>query len=310
MTAEIRIQPAIDRSALRQISEVVNAIAPEQRMTADDLEHYLAANHNAVLLLAHVGGEAVGAATAAPSGRPGYQFTMVRVLPGSRRRGVGSALLAVARRLALEGGQPNLWGRVDAIDHGSLEFARRHGLIEASRELISEIEIASSGQPAPPPPGVTVVSLADRPDLIPGAYDAERECLPDVPVPTPMVAVPFDEWLDQTLGGPGALPGGSMVALAEGRVIGFAGLRGDAGNSGTAEHQLTCVRRPWRGRGVAKAMKSAQIAWAKRTGLERLETANDSPNTAMLAVNRRLGYRVVAENVIVEGPSTAPTRTA
>ncbi len=70
------------------------------------------------------------------------------------------------------------------------------------------------------------------------------------------------------------------------------------------------MRRPWRGRGVAKAMKSAQIAWAKRTGLERLETANDSPNTAMLAVNRRLGYRVVAENVIVEGPSTAPTRTA
>jgi RimJ/RimL family protein N-acetyltransferase len=52
---------------------------------------------------------------------------------------------------------------------------------------------------------------------------------------------------------------------------------------------------------VAAAMKSAQIAWASSAGLTSLETSNDSPNAAMLAVNRRLGYRTIAENVVVEG---------
>jgi hypothetical protein len=40
-----------------------------------------------------------------------------------------------------------------------------------------------------------------------------------------MEATTFDVWLEQTLGGPGALPDGSMVALAGDEVIGFAGLR-------------------------------------------------------------------------------------
>jgi mycothiol synthase len=311
MPSEIRVQPATGAAALRQVSDIVGAVSREARMDAEDLEHWLASNPDAVLLLAHVGKTAAGAATASRSGRPEFQFTMVRVVPPQRRRGVGSALLAAARRHAIELSLPRLWSRIEASDRGSLEFAWRRGLAETSRDLSSVIDLAGAGEPFPPPAGVTVVSLADRPDLVQGAYDAERECLPDVPVPTPMEATSFEVWHEQTLGGPGALPAGSMVALSGGEVIGFAGLRGDAANSGTAEHLLTCVRRPWRGLGVAAAMKSAQIAWARSAGLARLETSNDSPNAAMLAVNRRLGYRVVAENVIVEGPAdVGATRTA
>jgi GNAT superfamily N-acetyltransferase len=311
MPSEIRVQPATGAAELRQISNVVSAVSPEARMDVEDLEHWMASNADAVLLLAHMGETAAGAATASRSGRPEFQFTMVRVVPAQRRRGVGSALLAAARRHAIELGLPQLWSRVDASDRGSLEFAWLRGLAETSRELSSVIDLAAGGEPFPAPAGVMVVSLADRPDLIQGAYDAERECLPDVPVPTPMEATSFDVWHEQTLGGPGALPAGSMVALAGDEVIGFAGLRGDAANSGTAEHLLTCVRPPWRGLGVAEAMKSAQIAWARSAGLTRLATSNDSPNAAMLAVNRRLGYRVVAESVIVEGAAdVGATRTA
>jgi RimJ/RimL family protein N-acetyltransferase len=70
-----------------------------------------------------------------------------------------------------------------------------------------------------------------------------------------------------------------------------------------AEHLLTCVVRPWRGRGVATALKQAQIAWARRAGITRLTTSNDSPSAAMLAVNRRLGYEPVVENLMMEGPA-------
>ena len=199
-------------------------------------------------------------------------------------------------------GLERIWGRIDATDMGSLRFAERNGLVESGREWISVLELTDAPSPMPPPPGVTVVSLAERPDLTRAAYDVHSECLPDMPSPTPMLAEPFHEWVSQTLEGPGALPAAAMVALADGAVIGQAALALE-GDEGTAEHLLTCVRRDWRGRGVAGALKSAQIAWARQAGIRRLVTSNDAPNAAMLAVNQRLGYQVVSEGVLVEGPA-------
>ena len=140
-----------------------------------------------------------------------------------------------------------------------------NGLVESGREWISVLELtADAPSPIPPPPGGTVVSLAERPDLTRAAYDVHSECLPDMPSPTPLLPEPFHEWVSQTLEGPGALPAAAMVALADGAVIGQAALALE-GDEGTAEHLLTCVRPDWRGRGVAGALKSAQIAYA-RTG--------------------------------------------
>ncbi len=200
-----------------------------------------------------------------------------------------------ARSIDLE----RIWGRIDATDTGSLPFAEHHGLAQSGREWISALELAGAPPPLPPPPGVTVVSLAERADLIGAAYDVYSECLPDMPSASPMRAEPFHEWVSQTLEGPAALPEGAMVALAGDAVIGQAALTLEGGE-GTAEH-LTCVRRDWRGRGVARALRSAQIAWAGQAGIERLVTSNDAPNAAMLAVNQRLGYQVVSEGVLVEG---------
>ena len=73
-------------------------------------------------------------------------------------------------------------------------------------------------------PGVTVVSLAERPDLIRAAHDVYSECLPDMPSPTPMRAEPFHEWVSQTLEGPATLTEAAMVALAGEAVIGQAAL--------------------------------------------------------------------------------------
>ena len=41
---------------------------------------------------------------------------------------------------------------------------------------------------------------------------------------------------------------------------------------------MTGVRRAWRGRGIAGALKRTQLAWAKANGYERLETANETRN--------------------------------
>jgi GNAT superfamily N-acetyltransferase len=62
------------------------------------------------------------------------------------------------------------------------------------------------------------------------------------------------------------------------------------------------VARDARGRGVAGAIKRAQIAWAKANGIATLQTANEVRLTGMLDLNRRLGYRLLYEEIVLRGP--------
>lgn len=54
---------------------------------------------------------------------------------------------------------------------------------------------------------------------------------------------------------------------------------------------FTGVDRAYRGRHLALALKLLSIQVARRYAVEYLYTNNDSTNTPMLAVNRRLGYQ-------------------
>ena len=53
---------------------------------------------------------------------------------------------------------------------------------------------------------------------------------------------------------------------------------------------FTGVRREYRGRGIALALKLLAIDFCCRSGAGRVRTNNDSKNAPMLAINRRLGY--------------------
>ena len=48
---------------------------------------------------------------------------------------------------------------------------------------------------------------------------------------------------------------------------------------------MTGVLRAWRGRGIARALKAAEIAWAKEHGYERLETQNEERNEPIRRLN-------------------------
>jgi hypothetical protein len=115
-------------------------------------------------------------------------FTMVRVLEAARRRGVGRSLLRCAADRAIELGQPRLWGRVDVTDADALAFSDRIGLLETGREYVSSLDLTAPVTDVPPPPGVTITSLAEHPELTEGAYAADTVCVPDIPSPTPMTS--------------------------------------------------------------------------------------------------------------------------
>ena len=74
-------------------------------------------------------------------------------------------------------------------------------------------------------------------------------------------------------------------------------------DSPEAENRLTAVRRPWRRRGIASALKRAQIEAARAAGIETIATTNDELNVGMRGVNERLGYEPEPERVVVSGPA-------
>ena len=80
---------------------------------------------------------------------------------------------------------------------------------------------------------------------------------------------------------------GSFVALAGDEIVGCAGLIRDTDR---AENSLTAVRRDWRGRGLARALKETAIAWASANGVSQVYTWTQTGNENMQAVNERLGY--------------------
>ena len=69
-----------------------------------------------------------------------------------------------------------------------------------------------------------------------------------------------------------------------------------------AMHDMTGVRRGWRGRGVARALKAAEIAWAHANGFERLETQNEERNEPIKRLNEEYGYVVEPGSITVRGP--------
>jgi mycothiol synthase len=155
------------------------------------------------------------------------------------------------------------------------------------------------------PDGIRLVTLATRPDLAAAAHEVAVETFPDIPShDAPVEAGTLDEFLARDVHRPGIPVDAFFVALDEGQgeVVGYANLMFVPGSTTVAYHDMTAVRRAWRGRGIATDLKRATIGWAIEHGLEALETGNDEENAPMRAVNRRLGYRPIPDVIGLQGP--------
>ncbi len=205
-----------------------------------------------------------------------------RVLPQKRGRGVGTALLKRLGAHAVEQGYARAGSHVGGEDERSLAFARRFGFEETRRDVQQVLDV-SAGEPREIQ-GVEFASIEARPDLLEAAYPLAEQAYEDMPIVG--LDVPLESWLAEEA----TLPLGSFAALADGDVVGYAGLLRWADDPTKAEHGLTVVRRDWRRRGLASALKERQIAWAAANGLRRLVTYTQTGNESMQTVNARLGY--------------------
>jgi RimJ/RimL family protein N-acetyltransferase len=274
------------------------------RLGVDELRHGFEQDRESVWALGYVDGAPVGTGVGRPSSLAGSNFAAIRVLPESRGRGVGSALLAAVSEHARAGGQTKLWGRIRDDDTESLAFAEHRGFREVGRERDVMLDVTKVAAGAfDPPVGIRLVSFAERPDLLAAVYAVDSEVSPDVPGHEEHAQHTYEHWAHQNLEGPGAMLEACFAALEGDEVVGYAALRRYGEGSPEAENLLTAVRRGWRGRGIATALKRAQIEAARAAGIERIFTTNDETNVAMRGVNARLGYEPEPERIVVSGPA-------
>jgi GNAT superfamily N-acetyltransferase len=297
-----------DASDERLSLDVYNAVWPHDAITMDEVRSFKASVRASVDQLARLDGVAVGSAVGAISAqRPDRVFTLVTVLSEHRRRGAGSALYQAISAWAASQGLSELEVPVLDDDPESLAFAERRGFVEERRELGVVLHLTGIAPPdIEPPDGVEIVTWAERPELARGIYEVALEALPDIPGSEEEEVEPFEDWLAHDMQGSGDRPDATFVAVAGEEVVGWAKFSLTAAQPTTAHHDLSAVKRAWRGRGIAGALKAAQIEWAIANGYKELHTRNEQRNEPIRRLNARLGYRPGIGRIYLVGPIAGP----
>jgi len=267
-----------DYEAWRQVRL---AVVPAERCdTVAELRRD--ASPTRLLVLAERDGVVVGSGTADLAESEGTGFVAPRVLPDLRRQGIGTAILAglIDHVAALD--LPQV--RANAEDPAAVAFAEAHGFTESDRQVEQLRAIGTEPHPGPPPAGLEIVALADRPELWAQCFERfGQEVLADFALDNPL-HVTADQWNAYWAGDP------MFLALAENQVVGCAGVDRDTDKPERGELALTAVRRDWRGRGVAAHLKRLTHHWAADNGLTQLYTWTQRGNADMRRLNEHLGY--------------------
>ena len=302
-SSSVRVRPVATDADLEAYVAVANAAVPDDiPWNVEKLRERREREPRRLYLLAEHAGEPVAVAFAAPSDNADRGFVAPRVLPAARRRGIGSALLVRLADHLEQLGFEAAGAHVDGNDGGSIAFAERFGFEEADRQ-VEQVRTLGDEPPAEPPPGVTFVTVSERPELLREAYPLGVAGWADMATTEP-VTISLDDWLADEA----TFPEGSFVAVADGDIVGYSGLcrLGDAPN--LAEDGLTVVRSDWRRRGLATALKRAELAWAAANGIEEIVTWTQRGNDAMRAANEQLGYVYRSVSVNMRGPIPLPRR--
>ncbi|HEY1175388.1 MAG TPA: GNAT family N-acetyltransferase [Phytomonospora sp.] len=273
----------------QDIADVLAAVFPYLLTSPASLAHWLetSAGDSPALFAAEEDGRVVGSCFVSfspMSSTPGAAGMQLAVLPAHRRRGIGSALLARAEEHHAAIGGSTLSSH--SGDDDGLDFAEKRGFAAGRTGRISRALLAGIPDAAPVPAGIEIRPLAEVEDWR-AVYETDVLALVDIPGSTPLVPPPYERWREEILADPRMDVASSVVALDGKTVAALAYLyRVD----GRVYSNFTGTHPEYRGKGLAMLVKSHGLHTARRAGVTEAFTINDAENTAMLAVNTKLGY--------------------
>ena len=284
---------------------------PESIITEEGMRHVLEtvpARAGLAMFAFEERGEIVGWATASRAWwhpDPDAGILSLSVDPSRRGKRIGTAL-AEAADDHLTGLAVRMTLSASLDEPAARALAVRRGFTQVSALTVSAVDVRAV-EPLPLPADVQLVPLADLDDPVP-VYELDLELSRDIPHEE-YDAMSLEDWTAEFWKTPMVDPDASLVALVRGELAGVTMIRVDK-PSGRAQNNLCGVRRPHRGKGLARLLKSHSLRRAAQLGATIALTDNDETNAPMLAVNARLGYRPFARRLRWERtPTGAATRS-
>jgi mycothiol synthase len=294
----LAIAPVRSDADLEAMIRVQALVRPNWQPRLENLRHNLDSNPNLTYFVGRLGDEPVACGFVEPWGQ--LSQGDIAVVPARRREGIGSALFAEISAHGRPLGTAEIQGEVQESDADSRVFFEHRDFVPVGGEKAVVLELEGVDVPeVEPPDGIRIVTRAEEPDRLDGMYALATQADEDIPGSAGVQS--YERWRAMDIDRPNCLPGLCFLALAGDEVVGYAFLlaQGDR-----AFHGLTVTRRDWRRRGVATALKHAEIAAAKREGFERLLTESEERNEPMRRLNEKLGFVPAPEwsTLVIRGP--------
>lgn len=260
-------------------------------------------------VIAERDGEDVGAGSVAwgPTGASARTaFIFAWVVPEHRRTGIGGALLDRLTAFARSKGIERMATLVYEDEGDAIDFVIRRGLEIDGGGQLGYLDLASAPEIASSPiDGITIVSLADRPDLDEALYQLDILVRPEIPMIAHEPLPDFPTWQAAATLDPGYLPGLTLLALEGDRLVGGIQLYDNAED--VAFIGMISVHPDTRRRGIGRLLKLELTHRAREAGLRAIETYNDGTNERIRGLNESLGYVYDRPYVALRGPLPGPS---
>jgi mycothiol synthase len=221
-------------------------------------------------------------------------FHVGAVAPGAKGRGLGGELVTLAETRAAAAGATRVHTWSPAPDAAAAELFDSRGYHEVRRFYDMAIELT---EPVPEPslPGGLAVEVFTETDAR-AFHDALDEAFQDHWEHHPR---PFEQWWDEKRSAPDYDPTLWFLIRDGGEVA--ATIRNDPERNGGGYVGGIGVRRPWRGRGLGKALLLHTFAEFQRRGQTRVTLGVDAENpTGATELYERVGMHVETEAVVFE----------
>ena len=297
-TESVRVRTATDADDLDAVNFGnplwTGAVSERERLAA------LPPERPYVLLIGEIDGAAAGSAlgVGAPVAAFGYGMARIYVQSAYRRRGLGTALFERAAEMVREAGRPGVMVLVPDEDPDGVVAANARGLSEHGHQIESVLALDSIDD-----------AEADRELFRAGSNGFALRTLDDAATEqdwqraytaflTGMVSAP------NSRGGGGQMPYAVfrtfiaepwqiLLAYHQDEVVGLTSLSVRRDVPGRLNTVITAVGPSSRGRGLSLALKLEHARRARRAGWREIVTQNMDGNEAILAVNRKMGFRPV-----------------
>lgn len=182
----------------------------------------------------------------------------------------------------------------------AVEFYKSLGFVETMRAWESRLDVASFNFSSyeghiekVEENGIKLVPLSEIPrseERDRALHELDNELGADVPSLDPFTPLDYEHFLQRVIDRPELFPEAFWIALDGDRYVGSSTLW----KSMASDHLytgLTGVRRDYRRRGIALALKLKTLEIAKKAGCPTVRTWNESNNRAMLSINEAMGFK-------------------